>query len=346
MGLKEKTFKYWIHCYLYNNRYILYLQQKKKKCKYKCFYDLLLLVSLPYMVFRWGILFIYENLYGKRNVNRKMNEERYKDFKHEIAIVSISKNEGPYIREWVEYHKLVGINKFYFYDNESDDETKRVLQPYIDEGIVEYSFFPGKARQLDAYNDAIMKHKSECRWMAFIDMDEFLLPTVPFKPISEIVSEIVFKAGGGAVGVSVNWAIYGSSHFDEKPEGLVIENFVNRALPTHWSCFIVKTICNPRMVKDFISPHYPLYKIGAYSVNDSDGERQYGWYCYQVAYQQIRVNHYFSKSKQEYLKKQQRGLADRVGKYEMSKFNVYDLNDIHDETMKVYSEIIKQNLIK
>ena len=94
MGLKEKTFKYWIHCYLYNNRYILYLQQKKKKCKYKCFYDLLLLVSLPYMVFRWGILFIYENLYGKRNVNRKMNEERYKDFKHEIAIVSISKNEG------------------------------------------------------------------------------------------------------------------------------------------------------------------------------------------------------------------------------------------------------------
>ena len=32
-----------------------------------------------------------------------------------LSIVAISKNEAPYIKEWIEYHKLVGVERFYFY---------------------------------------------------------------------------------------------------------------------------------------------------------------------------------------------------------------------------------------
>lgn len=35
--------------------------------------------------------------------------------------------------------------------------------------------------QLTAYNDAIKKHKEECRHMAFIDLDEYIMPETPFK---------------------------------------------------------------------------------------------------------------------------------------------------------------------
>lgn len=48
-----------------------------------------------------------------------------------LSVACIAKNEGPYIREWIEYHKIVGVERFYFYDNDSSDNTREVLEPYI-----------------------------------------------------------------------------------------------------------------------------------------------------------------------------------------------------------------------
>lgn len=344
MRLKKAAFNIWIRCYLYNNKYILYLRRKGKCSNKKWLYNLILGISLPYIVLRWGVLVVYENIFGKKRIFCDMKRERNKSFMYEMAMVAIAKNEGPYIREWIEHHKLIGFTKFYLYDNESDDDTRLLLSPYIESGLVEYTFFPGKMRQLDAYNDAIERHKNECRWMAFLDVDEFIMPTVPFKPITEIVSDIVYNSGKGAVGLGINWVVYGSSNFKEKPQGFVMDNFLHRSEKTHWSCFMVKTICNPRMVAYYISPHYPLYKTGGYSVSESDGKRQYGWFHHNVTYKNVRINHYFTKSRQEYVKKRNRGLADRLGQYDMAMFDKYDLNDIYDESMKVYSEKIKKNL--
>lgn len=48
-----------------------------------------------------------------------------------LSIVCMALNEGPYIKEWIEYHKLVGVERFYFYDNGSNDNTREILEPYI-----------------------------------------------------------------------------------------------------------------------------------------------------------------------------------------------------------------------
>lgn len=256
-------------------------------------------------------------------------------------MVAISKNEASYIKEWIEFHKLVGFTKFYFYDNESEDNTVDILKPYIDSGLVEYILIKGKGRQLDAYNDAIAKHKDECRWMAFLDMDEYLMPTKPFEKIYNVVSELVSKARKGAAGVGVNWCIYGSSHLEKKPNGLITENFLYRGTEKDWGNFHIKTICNPRLVKKYISPHYPIYKLGGYSINDSDGKRIWGWFCHDVKWQTLRINHYYCKSKEQYLQKISRGFGDRAGEYDMKQFNDYDLNNIKDESMLVYVDKIK-----
>ena len=68
------------------------------------------------------------------------------------------------------------MEKFYIYDNESTDNTKQVLQPYIDSGLVEYRFFPGRKRQLAAYDDCFERHRFDARWIAVIDIDEFIVP--------------------------------------------------------------------------------------------------------------------------------------------------------------------------
>ena len=46
--------------------------------------------------------------------------------------------------------------------------VEKILQPYIDEGIVTYTFYPGKCRQMKAYNDAVHRYKFFCRYMAWI----------------------------------------------------------------------------------------------------------------------------------------------------------------------------------
>lgn len=346
MDVKKIIFNVWVRCYSYNNKYILSNRRRRESSGHKWFYDLLLAMSSLWFIMRWGVFVLYENLYGKTYVHHEMEREKAMAFKHEMAFVTIVKNEGAYIREWIEFHRLVGVTKFYIYDNESNDDTYKLLTPYMESGLVEYKLIAGKARQLDAYNNAVKAHKDECRWMAFLDLDEFLVPMEPYKPIADVVSEIVYGAGKGAAGVSVNWALYGSSHLKEKPQGLVIDNFVNRAMPTHWSCYMVKTVCNPRMIRDYISPHYPLYKLGAYSVNESEGKRQYCWFCHVVAYKRLRVNHYMVKSLPEFMTKRNRGLADRDGSYDMEVFDKYDQNDIHDEMMKIYSTAVKQQLCR
>ena len=60
-------------------------------------------------------------------------------------MVCISQNAPPHIKEWIEYHKLIGFPKFYFYDNESYDDTFDILKPYIDDDLVEYTLI--KARE-------------------------------------------------------------------------------------------------------------------------------------------------------------------------------------------------------
>jgi glycosyltransferase involved in cell wall biosynthesis len=253
--------------------------------------------------------------------------------------VCISKDEGPNLKEWLEYHLLVGVTKFYFYDNESTDNTREILHPYIDRGIVDYTYFPGKGRQLDAYNDAIQRHKQECRWMSFTDIDEYLSPTEPFKSVATIMNEQTAKYGGGAAGILVCWCIYGSSHLKSTPKGLCTENFTMRAEESFWDNSRGKTICNPRMVNYYVSPHYPYYKLGAHSIDASATRPILDWFVKPVDWSILRINHYAVKSYEQWLLKIKRGVADkeREGR-RFFEFEVQDKNDVEDKSMLVYKE--------
>lgn len=138
------------------------------------------------------------------------------DTKVYLAITCISKNEGPYLKEWIEYHKIVGVERFYFYDNESDDNTKDILQPYIKDGTVVYHFLPNNPitklkNQDSAYNDSIFKYRDRTKWMAFIDIDEFIVP-VEKNTIPEFLSDYEQYPG-----VVINWMCFDSNGHENKP---------------------------------------------------------------------------------------------------------------------------------
>ncbi len=60
-------------------------------------------------------------------------------FGHEyrLSIGTIFKDEAKWMKEWIEYHLLIGVEHFFLYNNDSTDNYAEVLDPYIKKGIVE-----------------------------------------------------------------------------------------------------------------------------------------------------------------------------------------------------------------
>jgi hypothetical protein len=53
-----------------------------------------------------------------------------------VSLVSIFRDESKYLKEWIEFHLLVGIDYFHLVNNNSSDNYLDVLKEYIDVGIV------------------------------------------------------------------------------------------------------------------------------------------------------------------------------------------------------------------
>ncbi len=239
-----------------------------------------------------------------------------------LAVCAIAKNEGPYFKEWLDWHISQGVEKFYIYDNESTDCTREVLAPYIKSGVVEYIYYPGYRRQIAAYDDCIDRHRFDTRWLAFIDLDEFI---VPLRDRS--ITEFLTGFENSPV-VEINWLIYGSGGAEKKSPAPVMERFRHHSLPSHKLNRHVKSIVNPRRVFTMTGCHEAARIDGVAA--DSHGDPITRNFREREPQQDvIRINHYAVRSKEEFIEKQNRGRASGSQRtISMDYFNRYDLNDI------------------
>ena len=245
-----------------------------------------------------------------------------------LAVAAIAKNEGDYIKEWIEFYVKQGVTHFLIYDNDSTDNLEDILQPFIAQGIVTYKKLPGKQRQYDAYTMAINNYKDKFRYMAMLDLDEFCFCRVPDKNLYEFVDEFM-KSHEQAGGIGVNWLIFGSSGYETKPAGGVLENFLMCAEKDFGSNHHIKTICDPQKVLCFFNPHRPIYLRGYHNFNEN-GEIIKEAITDEVSFSKIRINHYYCKSKEEYIRKKNRGMADVNSVRNESEFYGNDQNIIKD----------------
>lgn len=310
--------------------------QKSRKIKF------LLLTPILLVLCAWN--YLYEHTIKRFILTHKYKGDLDKTFEYELIFAAIAKNEGLYIKEWIEYHKLVGVEKFIIYDNESTDNMKEVLEPYIKSSEVEYIYMPGRAKQLDAYYDALKKYKSKAKLIGFIDLDEFVVPVAEDKTIAQTVIEIL-KENNHAAGVAINWCVYGSSGHQNRPDGLVIENYLRRAEHDYINNRCIKTIANPRLMKGYIfDPHAPSYYYGFHSVTETGRIVNGPWNQYpNSSYERLRINHYYCKSIEEGKIKFDRGLATHEQEYKNAwgKYYEFDKNDVYDDIILRYADAIK-----
>lgn len=269
--------------------------------------------------------------------------ERKASYKYKLAIVLIAKDEGDYLEEWLAFHKVMGIDHVFLYDNDSIDQTREVVQPYIDCGFVTYNLIPGERRQYDAYNHALKEYGHLCKYMAVIDADEFLLPKNSSYQVSDVVDH-AFAQDHNIGAIGINWRIYGSSGHMKKEPGLVIERFLYRAATECVTNLHIKSIVKPSCVRLFDHPHYARFHKGYYTAG-LHGELIGAWYHPVSDNDELRINHYITKSKEESDKRTARKCADD-GRYKPSdQFERFDKNDIKDAIALEYLQTVKENLL-
>ena len=97
-----------------------------------------------------------------------------KDSQAYLSIGAIYRNEARYMPEWIEFHRLLGVERFFLFNNRSTDDHLEVLAPYMEEGTVVWHDWPMFPGQREAYEQCLADHRHDARWIAFIDLDEFL----------------------------------------------------------------------------------------------------------------------------------------------------------------------------
>lgn len=271
---------------------------------------------------RWRGILRY-GLWNAMKLRYRMKHDKTKP-QYYLAVCAIAKNEGPYFKEWIEWHLSQGVEKFYIYDNESTDCTKEVLAPYIESGVVEYTDFPGYRRQLAAYDDCLERFRLEARWIAFIDLDEFIVPIKDRSILDFLRRFEEFPV------VEINWLIYGSGGAKKKNPGTMMERFKCHSLPSHYLNRHVKSIVNPRRVFNLIGCHEAA-RIAGYAVDSHRNPIKKHFREREPQQDIIRINHYAVRSYEEFLEKQLRGRASGTNRTVKSEyFNKYDLNDVKE----------------
>lgn len=228
--------------------------------------------------------------------------------KYNVTICAIFKNEARYLIEWIEYHIIIGIDHFYMYNNNSNDDYLNILQPYINKGIVTLINWPYNQGQIKAYTNCINNKRNEANWIGFIDLDEFIVINKGNK-IDEFLEKFKNRPA-----VKLYWQLFGTSgKVDRDRSGLVTEDFTvcwNKYDEVGKCFYNTKYGFNPKF-KWNRGFHHGFWanwnKINLPPVNCFDEICQRGFEKVKNSDFPIQLNHYFTKSYNEYVEKASKG---------------------------------------
>lgn len=225
------------------------------------------------------------------------------DFKYNTSICLICKDENPYINEWLEYHIDIGINHFYIYDNMSTVPIKEsIKKEYLNKCTIRDWKLNVKEHgniQIKCYSNCLYNYSRESKWIAFIDADEF----INIKDNSNIND--FMQQYEKYDGLYIDWLTYNANGKIKKEDGLVRERFT-KVVP-YYNDIRGKCIVKAHRIVA-MSPHFPMMSNNYNTIVDSDCKRVYSPMSYGLTpMDKITLDHYITKSYEEWIEKLNRG---------------------------------------
>lgn len=266
-------------------------------------------------------------------------------FSYELGIVTMFRNEANYLKEWIEYHHMLGVDHFLLYNDRSDDDWAKVLEPYIKSKLVKVidhhappgtAIFPGW--QTAAYQDGLRRSKGNTKWLAFIDIDEFILPK-KHTTILECLNQYYLSASG----VFICWRNFGTGGLYITPGKRILTRLTAASHPLHPRNSSGKSIVK---VDDVIidrvwSPHQLTLRQGAQYYNGSGQPLYFEGDNLQVdprhTSDYIQINHYAMRDENFYQNvRLPKALAKEYSELELLKEHYQSFNETQDYQMKEF----------
>jgi hypothetical protein len=222
-----------------------------------------------------------------------------------LTLVAIIRDQEHYVKEWLTFHYLVGVERFVIVLHRCSDRTAERIRelPFRDKI---HLYVPANddnflAEQWRTYQWAIRDFGQFTKWMMFIDSDEFFFGT--FEDDLRVILTDYEKHGG----VCANWLVFGSSGHTVRPEGLSIEAFLYRATDQNGMNVCVKSIIQPKCFQKYISSH--LFDTMPRIVTEDHVEIGDHWLYNtdrRITHQVLRVNHYHVRSMEDWVARYRR----------------------------------------
>ncbi|KAG5463646.1 MAG: glycosyltransferase family 92-domain-containing protein, partial [Olpidium bornovanus] len=231
-----------------------------------------------------------------------------------LAVCSLASSSAPYVQEWIAHNILLGATKLVLYDNDDPASTpslefRRAVRPFAEAGyvhVVDWYFQPTERdrdtfRQVEAQNHCLDMHRSDVDWIAFIDLDEYIVLHQP--PMQTACLTQVLAGHRDEVGFVVPWRDFGPvgvARHDHRRTSL--EQYRWAEISPHNASVEGKSIVNTRYVKKMIHPHFASYPPFRYAVdalgnpaNEHISFRPKGWVGYWNPHANVELRHFWGR---------------------------------------------------
>ena len=251
-----------------------------------------------------------------------------KTFKNDnVLIVTTMKNEGPFILEWLAYHRAIGVTDFLVYTNDCTDGTDDMFDLLQSKGIVKHAENPFRKMDLKPQHAALQaaeqtKLAANADWIICMDVDEFINIHVGDGTLKALFSQVP-----EATLISLTWRLFGNadiSAFDDRP---MIEQF-DQAAPAlcrkpHQAWGFKTLFRNLDHYKKFgvhrpkgLKPEYldQIKWVNGSGQPMPDKMLRTGWRSSTstIGYDLVSLNHYALRSAESFLVKRDRGRVNHV----------------------------------
>jgi len=241
-----------------------------------------------------------------------------------VALTCIARDEDNYIEEWINYNLKLGFDDIFIYQHNWHCNIDRYNVHKINWGESNIQNTPGTSIQVGAYNDFIQNNHKNYDWVAFFDVDEFLV----LKKHNNVKDFILEYEGVDAIGI--NWIFFGSNNLSFDGDYSVLKRFTKRS---KFASSTVKCIVKADKNINYMV-HNPVNRM----TTDTHYNKFWGVTNDAKKIDIAQLNHYYSKTWDEWKKKQARNTSiDTAFKgitpneeYNDTYFHTNDKNEIED----------------